>query len=163
MRVYPIIVNKCVAKKDRTCAANSVYQATKQLKDASNALPTPPSGVPASFIPTIGEFDPVVISLCQLARILAPVDGALALDVLDEAVQAANRSKVDTGQGRTGMEADVFKRLAAEDEMRVHQAAITLKQPLPRIVALAALYQWKAQALANSIKAADRSKESIKK
>jgi hypothetical protein len=163
MRVYPVIVNKCVAKKDRTCAANSVYQATKQLKDASNALPTPPSGVPASLMPTIGEFDPVVISLCQLARILAPVDGALALDVLDEAVQAANRSKVDTGQGRTGMEADVFKQLAAEDEMRVHQAAITLKQPLPRIVALAALYQWKSQALANSIKAADRSKESIKK
>ena len=163
MRVYPLIVNKCVAKKDRTCAANSVYQATKQLKDASNALPTPPSGVPASFIPTIGEFDPVVISLCQLARILASIDGALALDVLDEAVQAANRSKVDTGQGRTGMEADVFKQLAAEDELRVHQAAITLKQPLPRIVALAALYQWKAQALAKSAKAPDRSKESLKK
>lgn len=163
MRVYPIIVNKCVAQKDRTCATNSVYQAVKQLKGATNLLPTLPSGVPVSFMPTSGEFDPIAISLCKLAKIVASIDGVLALEVLDEAVQAANRSNVDTGQGRTGLETDVFKELAAEDETRVHQAAITLKQPLPRIVALAALYQWKSQALANSMKAADRSKESIRK
>jgi hypothetical protein len=163
MRVYPIIVNKCVAKKDRTCAANSVYQAMKQLKDAGNTLPTPPSGLPASFMPTSEEFDPVALSLCKLAKIIASIDSALALDVLDEAVQAANRSSIDTGQGRTGLETDVFKQLAAEDETRVRQAAISLKQPLPKIVALAALYQWKSQALANSIKAADRNKEPVRK
>src|SRR6266436_5351851 len=163
MRVYPIIVNKCAAKKDRTCAANSVYQAIKQLKYATNALPTPPSGVPTSFMPASREFDPVAISLCKLAKIVASIDGMLAMDVLDEAVQAANRSNIDTGQGRIGLETDVFKQLAAVDEMRVHQAAITLKQRLPRIVALAGLYQWKSQALANSTKAGDRSKGSIKK
>ena len=162
MRVYPIIVNKCVAKKDRTCAANSVYQAMKQLKDASNTLPTPPSGLPASFMPTSGEFDPVALSLCKLAKIIASINSALALDVLDEAVQAANRGNIDTGQGRTGLETDVFKQLAAEDETRTYQAAVSLKQRLPRIVALAALYQWKSQVLASHTKAADRSKESIR-
>jgi hypothetical protein len=163
MRVYPIIVNKCVAREDRTCAANSVYQAVKQLKDATNALPTPPSGVPASFIPTSREFDPVAISLCKLAKVVASIDGALALDVLDEAVQAANRSDIDTGQGRTGLETDVFKQLAAADETRVYQAAITLKQRLPRIVALAGFYQWRSQALAKTTKAPDRSKEPVRK
>lgn len=163
MRVYPIIVNKCVAREDRTCAANSVYQAMKQLKDATNALPTPPSGLPASFMPTSREFDPVAISLCKLAKVVASIDGMLALDVLDEAVQAANRSDIDTGQGRTGLETDVFKQLAAADETRVRQAATNLKQPLPRIVALAALYQWKSQALAKTTKAPDRSKEPVRK
>jgi len=153
MRVYPVIVNQCVAKKDQTCAANSIYHALKQLKDASNVPPPPPEGVPASFMPTSQEFDPVALSLCKLAKAVAPLDGMLALNVLDEIVQAANRSDVDTTQGRTGLEIDVFKKLAAVDEIRVYQAASGLKQRLPRVVALAVLGQWRAQQLVNSIKA----------
>jgi len=153
MRVYPVIVNQCVAKKDQTCAANSIYHALKQLKDASNVPPPPPEGVPASFMPTSQEFDPVALSLCKLAKAVAPLDGMLALNVLDEMVQAANRSDVDTTQGRTGLEIDVFKKLADVDEIRVYQAASGLKQRLPRVVALAVLGQWRAQQLVNSIKA----------
>lgn len=153
MRTYPVIVNQCVAKKDRTCAANSIYHALKQLKDATNAPLTPPEGVPASLMPTNQEFDPVALSLCKLAKAVAPLDGTLALNVLDEVVQAANRSEIDTTQGRTGLENDVFKKLAAVDENRVYQAASTLKQRLPRLVALAVLGQWRAQQLVNSLKA----------
>jgi len=153
MRVYPVIVNQCVAKKDQTCAANSIYHALKQLKDATNVPPPPPEGVPASFMPTSQEFDPVALSLCKLAKAVAPLDGMLALNVLDEMVQAANRSDVDTTQGRTGLEIDVFKKLADVDEVRVHQAASGLKQRLPRVVALAVLGQWRAQQLVNSTKA----------
>lgn len=42
MRVYPVIVDKCVARKDRTCAADSVYQAIRLLKDAANEPAAPP-------------------------------------------------------------------------------------------------------------------------
>jgi hypothetical protein len=38
----------------------------------------------------------------------------------------------------------LFRKLAAEDGTRVQQAAISLKQHLPGIAALAAIYQWKA-------------------
>jgi hypothetical protein len=77
----------------------------------------------------------------------------LALTVLNEVVQAANRSDVDTTQGRTGLEIDVFKKLADVDEIRVYQAANGLKQRLTRVVALAVLGQRRAQQLVNSIKA----------
>jgi hypothetical protein len=153
MRAYPVIVNQCVTKKDRTCAANTIYHALKQLKDAANVSPTPPEGVPTSLMPTSQEFDPVALSLCKLAKAVAPLDGALALNVLDEVVQAANRSDVDTTQGHTGLEMDVFKKLAVVDETRVYQAVSGLKQRLPRVVALAVLAQWRAQQLVNSLKA----------
>ena len=119
MRVYPVIVNKCDAEKDRICAANSVYQAIRQLKDAS--APALPEGLPAAFMPTAREFDPVTLSLCKLAKTVAPLDRALALNVLDEVVQAANRSEVATTLGRTGLEMDVFKKLAAVDETRTYR------------------------------------------
>lgn len=158
MRVYPVILNKCVADKDRICAADTVAQAVKQLKNSNNTPPSLPPGVPASLASTEREFDPVTLSLCQLAKAVAPLDGTLALEVLDETVQAANRSNIDTAQGRTGLETDVFKRLAAVDETRVYQATSNLKQRLPKIAALAALYQWKAQKLANAMKAANAGK-----
>lgn len=120
-------------------------------------------GVPASLIPTTREFDPVALSLCKLAKAVAPLDGALALSVLDEVVRAANRSEVDTAQGRTGLEMDVFKKLAVVDETRVYQSALGLKQRLPRVVALASLGQWRAQQLVNSIRAAAQSKETNNK
>lgn len=156
MRVYPVIVGKCVALKDRTCAADSVYQAIRQLKEAGNSAPAAPAGVPASMLPTGREFDPVALSLCKLAKSVAPIDGELALNVLDEVVQAANRSEVDTTQGRTGLEMDVFKLLAAVDETRVYQAAGGLRQRLPRIVALATLGKRRADAFGETLKAVPR-------
>lgn len=156
MRVYPVIVGKCVALKDRTCAADSVYQAIRQLKEAGGSVPFAPVGVPTSMLPTGREFDPVALSLCKLAKAVAPLDGELALNVLDEVVQAANRSEVDTTQGRTGLEMDVFKLLAAVDETRVYQTAGGLKQRLPRIVALATLGKRRADAFSETLKAAPR-------
>ncbi|HZB47115.1 MAG TPA: hypothetical protein VE360_17785, partial [Pyrinomonadaceae bacterium] len=96
-------------------------------------------------------------------KAVAPLDGTLALNVLDEVVQAANRSDVDTTQGRTGLEIDVFEKLAAVDELRVRQAAGGLKQRLPRLAALAALAQWRAQQLVSGMKARPPRKEASSK
>ena len=42
---------------------------------------------------------------------------------------------------------DLFKKLAAKDEIRARSAAESFKDRLRRIVALAAIYQWKAKDL----------------
>lgn len=99
LQVYPVIIEKCVSNKDKTCATNMVYQATRQLKQADVTPPTLPAGVPASMLANGKEFDPVLSSLCKLAQSILPVNELLASDVLNEMVVAANSSEVDTGQG----------------------------------------------------------------
>ncbi|MDT7605355.1 MAG: hypothetical protein QOF61_3352 [Acidobacteriota bacterium] len=146
-RVYPAIVNKCAARKDQLCVTSSVYQAVKQLKVADRALPVPPAGIPASALSGDEEIDPVLSSLGQLAKAVAQLDSQLAAEVLDEMVEAANRSRVDTGQGRTGFEPDVFKTLAKRDESRARQSADGLKDRLRRLTAMAEIYQWKVSEL----------------
>lgn len=148
LRVYPAIVTKCAAEKDRACASNSVYQAMKQLKRADAGPPNVPEGTPLSTLPSGSEFDPVTLSMGRLATLLMPIDETLALEVLDELVAAANVSKVDTGQGRVGFDAAVFRTVAAGDEARARQATENFKDPLRQIVAAAAIYQWKAKELA---------------
>lgn len=146
-QVYPVLIGKCGATKDAACASALVYQAVKQLKRAETTPPTPPAGIPAAAFVTSRELDPVVVSLAKLAQAVLPLNEALAFEVLDEAVQAANKSEMDTGQGRTGFAADGFKQFARKNEARTRQAAETFKDPLRQIVALAAIYQWQATAL----------------
>jgi hypothetical protein len=154
LQAYPAIIEKCVSNKDKTCATNMVYQATRQLKQADVTPPALPAGVPASVLPTGKEFDPVLSSLCKLAQLILPVNELLAFDVLNEMVTAANSSEVDTGQGRTGFDVGLFKKLARKDELTARQAALSFKDPLRQVVSLAAIYQWKAEELNTKIKAA---------
>lgn len=83
----------------------------------------------------------------RLASAVISMKDDLALDVLDELVIAANHSELDTGQGRTGFETSLFKKLAEKDEARVNLAAMQMKDPLRQIVALAAIDQWKSDKL----------------
>jgi hypothetical protein len=147
LQAYPAIIEKCISNKDKNCAASVVYQATRQLKQSDVTPPVLPPGIPASVLPTGREFDPVLSSLCKLAQLILPVDDSLAFDVLNEMVASANTSEVDTGQGRTGFDADIFKRIAHSDEARARQAASSFKDPLRQIVSLSAIYSWKAAEL----------------
>jgi hypothetical protein len=153
LNVYPTLVSKCVTKQDEACVVRLVDQAMKQLKSADVTPPTPLAGIPASFLPARTEFDAVLSGLFKLAKAVAPISDQLAIDVLDEAVRAANHSELDTKRGLTGMDVDVFRVLAAKDEDRVRQAAIMLKDRLRQVVALAAIYQSKAEQLAKIEKA----------
>lgn len=152
LKVYPAIVGKCVARKDQPAASTAVYQAMKQLKGADTEPPEPPTGIPASVIPGSTEVDQVLLGLSQLAKGIVTLNPTLALDVLDETVEAANRTKVDSGLGGTGFDVDVFRKLAPKDEQRVRLAAESLSDPLRQIVALASIYQWKGRELAEKEK-----------
>ncbi len=145
--VYPAIIEKCIARKDHACASTLVTQAVRQLRQSDKTLATPPPGIPASALATSREVDPVLTSLGKLAKLLLPVDETPAREVLDEMIAAANRTEVVTDDGRTGFETDVFKSFAAKNEARTLLAAQTLKERLRRIVALASVYQWKAEGL----------------
>lgn len=145
LRVYPVIVRKCSADRDQGCATSLVYQAMKQLK-AANVMPAfLPGGVAPPIKVSAKEYDPFLLGLSRLAKAVTPINEVLALEVLDELALTANRSQIDTGQGRTGFETDVFKALAQKNETRVLQTANSLKDRLHRIAALAAVYQWKAE------------------
>ncbi len=147
LRVYPVVIEKCVANKDHACALGLVARAVGQLKQADTAPATPPAGIPASAIASSKEFDPVVMSLGKLAKLILPLDEALALEVLGEMIAAANRSEIDTGQGRTGFESDIFRAFAAKNEAQTLLAARTLEDRLRRIVSLAAVYKRRAEEL----------------
>jgi hypothetical protein len=82
------------------------------------------------------------------------VDAESALLLLDRITTAANSSRMDSGQGRTGLDVDTFRRLARYDRLRVRQATMGLNDRLRRIVALAAVCQWEAGELANGMKKA---------
>jgi hypothetical protein len=152
LQVYPPLLKACVASKDEGCPARLVYQAVRQLKRADTTPIAPPAGIPASAVPANREIDRVLLSLSQLAAQVAPVNETLALELLDEIVAAANRSEVDTGQGRTGFDAAVFKLLAAKNGERARQAAEDFKDRLRQIVALSSIYQVKAEALSRKPK-----------
>ena len=148
LQVYPVIVERYVTDKDQIGASAAVHQAMKQLKSAG---PTPANatsfGLPASYVRSANESDALLWSLGKLAKAVVPVDSLLASEIVDEMVVRANAIQIDTTQGRTGFESDVFTKLAAKDEIRARSAAENLKDRLQRIVALTAIYQWKAKAL----------------
>lgn len=146
LQAYPPILNKCVARKDRTCVTELGYQAIQRLKRADTSPAAIPKGLSS---PTIDsrQLDPVLSSFSKLAKSVASIDSEMALEVLDELVVAANISSLDTAQGYIGFETDVFKQLAPKNEGRVRQAAGSLKDALRQTLALAAIYQWKAAQL----------------
>jgi len=147
LEAYPAIIKRCVADKNRTCVSLLAHKAVRQLKRADLTRATPPAGIPASIVPSNREFDPVLSGLSKLASLIAPLDDQIALEVLDEVIAAANASALDTEQGRTGIDVELFPKLSAGNEVRVRQAAETFKDRLRRIVALSAIYQAQAAEL----------------
>jgi hypothetical protein len=150
LQVYPLIVRAYVASKDQAGATASIHRAMKQIKSADTKPFELPAGIPVSVVRSGQEFDPVLLSLSRLAKAVLPIDGLLAAEVVDELVGVANRSEIDTKQGQTGFDTDVFCELAAKDEVRARSAAEGFQDHLRRIVALAAIYQWKAKELEQS-------------
>jgi hypothetical protein len=151
-KAYPALIKRCAAQKDQACADRLVYQAIKQLKEADTATPLLPVDVSASNSLAAEEFDPVMSCLNNIAEAVASINSATALEVLDELSLAANRSRLDTARGYTGIDTELFRTLAARDESRTRQVATSLKDPLRQIVALAAIYQSKAQELDGAMK-----------
>ncbi|HXM49808.1 MAG TPA: hypothetical protein VN956_18345, partial [Pyrinomonadaceae bacterium] len=151
LRVYPVLLKKCLSAENKWRATPLVYQAIKQLKKADTPLLTP-SGIPPGLVVIKGP-DPIPLSLSKLAKSVVEVDETLALAVLDETVIASNKSSMDSSEGRIGFDLDVFKQLAPKDEARVHLAAEDLTDHFRQIVALAAINQWKASELEKRSKA----------
>ncbi|HZH30949.1 MAG TPA: hypothetical protein VEY11_09310 [Pyrinomonadaceae bacterium] len=128
-RVYPILIGACVKRRDAACANALAYQAVKQLKAGAR------------------DSTALAGSLSRLAQAVAPVNAELAFDLLDEAVAAVNADNFkDAELGRPGIDAEIFKTLAAKNEARALQSANALKERLPRIVALAAMCRARAEA-----------------
>jgi hypothetical protein len=149
LQVYPLIAEGYATNKDQVGASTAVHQAVRQLKKL-NTKPAPASvqfGMPAEFAPTASERDGILSTLGLLAKAVLPIDTLFAAEIVDDIVVKANSSQIDTTQGRTGIDSDLFKKLAAKDEIRARSAAESFKDRLRRIVALAAIYQWKAKEL----------------
>jgi hypothetical protein len=147
LRVYPAIINRCVIKKDHECARTSINDAMRQLKSADDNVVKANEGLQESLAFTKENYDPVVLSLSRLAEAIVPLDGSLALDVLEETVRASNASRLEVLDGRTGFEPSAFRKIAPVDETRVKEEAMMLTKPLEQIVALAGVSQWKAEQL----------------
>ena len=149
LQVYPVIVEGHAEKKDQTAASTAVHQAMRQLKNANTkpASGSSQSGMPPEFAPSASERDGTLSTLGKLAQAILPIDSLLAAEIVDDIVTRANSSQIDTTQGRTGIDSQIFKNLAAKDEVRARSAAENFKDRLRRVVAVAAIYQWKAKQL----------------
>lgn len=147
LEVYPPLIEKCVSADDQTCSSSLMLQAIKQLKSSDTTPTIPPTGIPSSVFATSREFDPILESMAKLTLAVLPLDDELALRGMEETVFAANVSEIDTAQGRIGFDVTIFRKLAPKNEARAEQAAQSFKDPLRHIVALATIYQWKADEL----------------
>lgn len=147
MKVYPALIRKSVASKDRPRAARLVYQALQQIRDADTSPPSVPEGIPASAVANDEGFDPVLAFAARLATEVIPSGDDLAFDVLDQVVSFANNAPVKAERSWISFDAGVFKKLAPKNEMRAQQAAYSLRNSVQRVLALSAIYQWKAKEL----------------
>lgn len=134
VQVYPALIAKCAANKETSRSSILASQAVQQMKRAEDQAN-------------------LHLSLSKLARAIAPIDTTLALEILDEAILAANKTDVDTGDGNVGFDFSAFKELAPKNDLQARQAATRLKDSLRRIVALATIYQCKAGELTKKEKA----------
>jgi hypothetical protein len=154
VEAYTLIIQQYAANKDQIGATAVVRQAVRQLKNADTKPPdTQAFGTPPQIASRARGADPIVWSLGKLAKAVLTVDNLVAAEIVDEFVTRANASQMDTDQGRIGFDSDLFKNLAAKDEVRARSAAENFKDRLQRIVALAAIDQWKAKALETQEKA----------
>lgn len=149
LEVYPSLVEGYVSKTDQVGASAAVRQAVRQLKAADGKVGSTntQSGMPPEFAPLATERDGTLSILGKLAKAVLPIDTLLATEIVDEIVVKANASQIDTSQGRTGIDSELFKSLASKDEVRARNAADSFKDRLRRVVALAAIYQMKAKKL----------------
>ena len=149
LQVYPLILQSYGAKKDQVAVSVTVHHAVRQLKQINNkpASPAKQFGMPAEYAPTATENDGMLSALGKIASAIFPIDTLLAAEIVDDVVTRANSSQIDTTQGRTGIDSDLFKNFASKDEVRAHSAAQSFKDRLRRIVALAAIFQWRAKEL----------------
>jgi hypothetical protein len=74
--------------------------------------------------------------LNRLIKNFSDVDDKIALQLLDAIVNLANRSKIDTTLGFTGLDYRVIKRLSKHNEERIRQVALACDDPLSRILIL---------------------------
>jgi hypothetical protein len=145
--VYPALIKKAVADKDKLRATGLVYQALQQVEKSDNSAPPPPPGIPASAVAGDGRFNPVLTFTAKLATELLPFSDELAFDVLDRLVSFANSTPLESERSQLGFDLAVIKKLAPRNEERVQQAAYALRNRVQRVLALAALYQWEAERL----------------
>ena len=147
-RVYPPLISKCVAGKDPACADRLVSRALRQIKDSDTSPPPVPEGIPASAVAGDPRFDQTLSFIARLALDILPAGDDLAFNVLDEFVSLANTAPSESEKARIGFDVGIFKKLAPRNEVHVQQAAYSLRNPVQRVLALAAIYQWKAKELA---------------
>jgi hypothetical protein len=159
LQVYPVLLKKSLSSGEEWRTTPLVYQAIKQLKKADPAPVPAPDGRPETSSTFKGP-DLISLSLSRLAKSVITVDETLALAVLDETVIAANKTTVDSSEGRLGFDQDVFRQLAPKNETRVNQAAEALTDQFRQLVASAAIKQWKALELENRSKVEASKKKS---
>ena len=144
VQVYPVIISGYGRNKDQIGALASVQRAIKQLHTADTRPFSTLPGMPVSMISTAS---PVLSGLLKLGIAILPIDGLLALEMLDEVITVANKGDSDTRIPVLNLMAQFVRKLAERDETRAFVAAQKLKDPLCRTVALATVYQWKAKEL----------------
>ncbi|HEV2704345.1 MAG TPA: hypothetical protein VGV59_00385 [Pyrinomonadaceae bacterium] len=160
LNAYPRIIRRMVKDKDAASASVLVSEVVRRLKrgELSPDEPYVPAELASMVGPLIDRSSKLPRVLSELATEVAPVNNALALEILGELVEEANRAGVNTENGNAGFNTHVFHLLAARDETNVRQAAQSLKDRLQRISALAAIYGWKATTLAAATPASHTSR-----
>jgi hypothetical protein len=160
--VYVALILKCVSVQNNSVAQDVMVQAMRQLKTSNSTLANLPMGIPASFAATSRDVDPILNGMAKLTLAVSSSSLDVAMIGLSETIGAANVSEIDTTQGRAGFDISIFKRLAPKDEMHVRLAAESFKDPLRRLLALAAIDQWKAADVAERQKKLSKSSDSLR-
>lgn len=124
LRAYPFILAQCAAKKNSDCVTSLSRDAVKRLK-------------------RIDDQTDLARIFGELTKSVAPLDTALAFELLDETVKAANKHHPNTDTSNIDFDPTIFATLSGTDEARAKQSASLLEDRLQRIVSLAAVVSFK--------------------
>jgi hypothetical protein len=153
VRVYAMIINKHISEgHTRELASGLISTALLRLSHNEPAAPLEEKGsssAPSSSSAKV-SYDPLLAMLNSLMNDMARADEGLGLQVMDAVVSAANRSKIDTSLGLTGLDYETLKKLSANNEERVRRAALALCDPLRQILTLVKTDEAKLERIAKS-------------
>ncbi len=132
LKISSILIEKFYEANEKDYAQNLTYETVRKLKSYDENLSLP-------------------YSLSQLTKVTAKIDKDLTFTLLDETIKSLNKRDIDEEIGEVDFDVSVFPIVAKIDIDRSEQMAENLSNNLRRIIALAAVYQFKVNEFKKTI------------
>jgi hypothetical protein len=150
LRLLPLVTSVYTLLIEKNVLFGNKLHAHELMSEVLTRIDTPvdsekPSSTSVKTERGQNSFDPRLAALNKLTRTVKGLDESLQLQFLDAMVAAANRSALDTSLGITGIDYELFGRVALGKPEQARKSALDFQDPLRRILALSSIADAKAK------------------